>query len=84
MATVAFVQLSRAGLGPVRMLRFLQDARARHVLRAVGPVYQFRHARLQDRLAEHFANQNPAYQLSRPPTYFRVGFPFRSADGKRP
>lgn len=83
-ATFAFVQLSRARLGPVRMLRFLEDARARHVLRAVGPLYQFRHARLQDRLAEHFVNQNPAYRLSRPPTDFRVGFPFRSADEKRP
>jgi hypothetical protein len=32
-------------------MRFLEDARNRNVLRAVGPVYQFRHARLQDRLA---------------------------------
>jgi hypothetical protein len=30
---------------------FLEDARDRNVLRAIGPVYQFRHARLQDRLA---------------------------------
>lgn len=32
-------------------MRFLEDARERNVLRTVGPVYQFRHARLQDRLA---------------------------------
>ena len=32
-------------------MRFLEDARSRGVLRTVGPVYQFRHARLQDRLA---------------------------------
>jgi hypothetical protein len=32
-------------------MRFLEDARSRNVLRTVGPVYQFRHARLQDRLA---------------------------------
>ena len=32
-------------------MRFLEDARSRSVLRTVGPVYQFRHARLQDRLA---------------------------------
>ncbi len=32
-------------------MRFLQDARSRSVLRTVGPAYQFRHARLQDRLA---------------------------------
>ena len=39
------------GLLPVRLLRFLDDARQRDVLRTIGPVYQFRHARLQDRLA---------------------------------
>ncbi len=32
-------------------MRFLEDARERGVLRIVGAVYQFRHARLQDRLA---------------------------------
>jgi hypothetical protein len=32
-------------------MRFLEDARERNVLRTVGSVYQFRHARLQDRLA---------------------------------
>jgi hypothetical protein len=36
---------------PARLLHFLEDARQRDVLRTVGPVYQFRHARLQDRLA---------------------------------
>ncbi|MFI9011806.1 hypothetical protein ACIGNX_31670 [Actinosynnema sp. NPDC053489] len=36
---------------PLRLLRFLDDARSRHLLRTVGPVYQFRHALLQDRLA---------------------------------
>ncbi|QGK70310.1 hypothetical protein GIY23_12950 [Allosaccharopolyspora coralli] len=36
---------------PWRLMRFLEDARTRHVLRTVGPVYQFRHAKLQDRLA---------------------------------
>jgi hypothetical protein len=34
----------------VRIMRFLEDARARGLLRTVGPLYQFRHARLQDRL----------------------------------
>ena len=37
---------------PIRLMRLLEDARDRNVLRTVGPVYQFRHARLQDRLAE--------------------------------
>lgn len=36
---------------PVRLMRFLEDARERGVLRTVGPIYQFRHAELQDRLA---------------------------------
>lgn len=36
---------------PVRLVRFLEDARRRNLLRATGPVYQFRHARLQERLA---------------------------------
>jgi hypothetical protein len=34
-------------------MRFLEDAAdERHVLRKVGPRYEFRHRRLQDRLAE--------------------------------
>jgi hypothetical protein len=46
------VQLWARGLTPLRLLRFLEDACDRHVLHTTGPVYQFRHARLQDRLAE--------------------------------
>jgi hypothetical protein len=52
-ATLAGVQLWRRGEAPARLLRFLDDARERQILRTVGPVYQFRHARLQDRL-EHY------------------------------
>ena len=37
---------------PFRLMRFLEDASEHNVLRTVGAVYQFRHARLQDRLAE--------------------------------
>ena len=48
---VACGQLSLAGHTPLRLMRFLEDAYARNVLRSVGPVYQFRHASLQDRLA---------------------------------
>src|SRR5262249_14356729 len=36
---------------PWRMMGFLDDAHERGVLRQVGAVYQFRHARLQDYLA---------------------------------
>ncbi|GAB3938806.1 hypothetical protein GCM10027614_19620 [Micromonospora vulcania] len=50
-ALLVFVWLRRKGDAPLRMMRFLEDARAKHVLRTVGPRYQFRHARLQDRLA---------------------------------
>ncbi|MEO3775452.1 hypothetical protein ABGB16_01090 [Micromonospora sp. B11E3] len=49
--TLAFLQLSIRGEGPIRGMRFLEDAHQRGVLRVVGSVYQFRHARLQDRLA---------------------------------
>jgi hypothetical protein len=50
-ATLASVQLWRRGETPLRLLSFLEDAHGREVLRSVGPLYQFRHARLQDRLA---------------------------------
>ena len=48
--SLAFLQLARTRGTPRRLMRFLEDARRRDVLRTVGPVYQFRHARLQDRL----------------------------------
>ncbi len=50
-SSLAFAQLAASDCTPVRLMRFLEDARSRSVLRTVGPVYQFRHARLQDRLA---------------------------------
>lgn len=49
---LAFVQLARRWHAPVRLIRFLDDARERSILRTVGPLYQFRHARLQDLLAK--------------------------------
>jgi hypothetical protein len=48
---LAMAQLARKWRTPVHLMHFLDDARERNVLRTVGPVYQFRHARLQDRLA---------------------------------
>jgi hypothetical protein len=50
-SALAFAQLAARWKTPVRLMRFLDDARSRKVLRTVGPVYQFRHARLQERLA---------------------------------
>jgi hypothetical protein len=51
-AALASAQLWRRGDAPIRLLPFLDDARERQILRSVGPAYQFRHARLQDRLAK--------------------------------
>jgi hypothetical protein len=58
-ASLAFAQLAMRWHTPVRLLRFLDDARERDVLRIVGPVYQFRHARLQDRLAQQATSNAP-------------------------
>jgi hypothetical protein len=49
---LASAQIARRWRTPVRLMRFLEDAHGRDVLRTVGPAYQFRHARLQDRLAD--------------------------------
>jgi hypothetical protein len=49
--SLASLQLAVHRRTPIHLMRFLDDARERNVLRTVGPVYQFRHARLQDRLA---------------------------------
>lgn len=57
--SLTFAQLALRWHTPVRLLRFLDDARERNVLRTVGPVYQFRHARLQDRLAVDVALDQP-------------------------
>ncbi|MFI6099927.1 hypothetical protein ACIA8G_30600 [Lentzea sp. NPDC051213] len=51
-AVVAQAYLSVRHRTPLRLMRFLEDARSRHLLRTVGPIYQFRHATLQDRLAD--------------------------------
>lgn len=51
-ASLTFAQLAARRHTPVRLMRFLEDARDRNVLRTIGSAYQFRHARLQDRLAE--------------------------------
>ncbi len=55
---------------PVRLLRFLEDARGRNILRTVGPVCQLRHARLQDRLAGSAAapRQDPSGPREPPPS----------------
>ncbi|MFE2426830.1 hypothetical protein ACFXJ5_08765 [Streptomyces sp. NPDC059373] len=47
---VAHARLALGGKLPWRLMRFLNDAHHRGVLRQEGSVYQFRHARLQERL----------------------------------
>lgn len=54
-SSLTAAQLALRWHTPVRLVRFLDDARERNVLRTIGPVYQFRHARLQDRLAEQLS-----------------------------
>ncbi|QRP50298.1 BTAD domain-containing putative transcriptional regulator [Amycolatopsis sp. FDAARGOS 1241] len=44
--------LAATGRLPWRLMHFLDDAHRRGVLRQAGDVYQFRHARVQERLAE--------------------------------
>jgi hypothetical protein len=56
----ALVHLAIRHKIPLRLIVFLEDARSRHLLRTVGPVYQFRHAKLQDRLAQPTPKDHPA------------------------
>lgn len=63
-ACLAFAQFAIRGHTPVRLMRFLEDARQRDILRTAGPVYQFRHARLQDHLARQ-AGQRTLWPPSR-------------------
>ena len=49
---VATYRLALAGRLPRRLMPFLDDAHRLGLLRAVGPIYQFRHAELHDHLAE--------------------------------
>jgi len=49
--SLASAQIATRWHTPVHLMKFLDDARDRNVLRTAGPAYQFRHARLQDRLA---------------------------------
>lgn len=44
-------KLARAGHMPRRLMPFLDDCHRLGLLRAVGPIYQFRHAELHDHLA---------------------------------
>ncbi|WP_433119360.1 NACHT domain-containing protein [Micromonospora sp. CA-246542] len=47
---LARIWLAWRGWAPLRLMTFLEDAHKLGVLRQVGPLYQFRHALLQERL----------------------------------
>ena len=64
-ASLAFTQFAVRWHTPIRLMRFLEDAHKRGVLRTVGPIYQFRHARLQDRLAEQTIGTNHSIMFLR-------------------
>jgi hypothetical protein len=69
-AAARFVLAARGRL-PWRLMRFLADARDRGLLRQSGGVYQFRHVRLQERLATLPAS--PARHLGRTAEQVRTG-----------
>lgn len=54
--TLLFLQLRSHGI-PSNGMRFLADARRKNLLRTVGPLYQFQHPSLQDRLAKTYRQQ---------------------------
>lgn len=59
-ARIAFVTVRLASRSVAGGLRLLEDARERGILRTVGARYEFRHARLQARLAAAGAQIGPA------------------------
>ncbi|MEV4744059.1 NACHT domain-containing protein [Streptomyces sp. NPDC049555] len=63
--TLARLILAARGTVPWRLQAFLADAHRLGILRQVGPVYQFRHARLQHHLATR--PRFPAPRSDRPP-----------------
>ncbi|WP_027944037.1 NACHT domain-containing protein [Amycolatopsis taiwanensis] len=71
--------LPLTGRLPWRPKRFLEDAYDRGVLRTTGAVYQFRHARLRDHLADHYRSQS---NLTGPPSArtARASVPVRASE----
>jgi NACHT domain len=63
---VATFQLARGGHLPRRLMLFLDDAHRLGLLRAVGSIYQFRHAELQDHLAREFLTDRTQRTMSEP------------------
>jgi hypothetical protein len=61
---VARIWFRLSGRLPWRLLTFLSDAHRRGLLRQVGAVHQFRHARLQDRLVQDRLAQMQLQELN--------------------
>jgi hypothetical protein len=51
--------LAVRGRLPWRLMTFLEDMHQLGILRQLGPVYQFRHARVQEELAAEYAHPSP-------------------------
>ncbi|MEV8531627.1 NACHT domain-containing protein [Streptomyces sp. NPDC051211] len=68
---VARLWLAHRGRLPLRTMAFLEEAHRLGILRRVGPVYQFRHALLQD----HLAAQATVPHMRRPPADAPAGAP---------
>jgi len=66
--TLARAPLALTGRTPWTLMKFLEDAHLRGVLRQAGGVYQFRHARLQDRLIAHEVAHSTHTCIQTPPT----------------
>jgi len=58
--SLARARLAMLRRTPWRLMTFLDDARHLGVLRQVGPVYQFRHTRLREQLAQRCSGLAPA------------------------
>ena len=61
---IATSRLALAGRLPRDLMSFLDDAHRLGLLRAVGPIYQFRHAELQDHLATTYHGFSPVDTVS--------------------
>jgi RecA/RadA recombinase len=55
LSQIATLRLARKGRLPRNLMPFLDDAHRLGLLRAVGPIYQFRHAELHDHLAADYS-----------------------------
>jgi hypothetical protein len=65
MFIITVIVLSATKKTPRRLMRFLEEAYRLGILRRVGAVYQFRHARLQDRLAATYQDPRTSSPANR-------------------